>query len=201
MKKLLLLLPVLAFAAAGMTACNKTGSAAGTEAAETAAAGTPAGNASIAYIQMDSLLAHYDMFSELSTAFQDRSTRAENDLASRGRRLESDFASAQDRVQKGLVTSIQARDLEAQLMQKQQEFATYRDQLVAQVAEEEQVMLNRIYNSISEYMKEFNGDHRYGLILTTSGGNPVLHADPAYDITAEVTTGLNAYYAANKENL
>ncbi len=199
MKKLLLLLPALAFAAAGMTACNQTGS---TTAAGTADSTLHAPKTGlIAYVQMDSLLAHYDMFTELSTAFQDRSTKAENDLSSRGRRLESDFASAQDRVQKGLVTSIQARDLEAQLMQKQQEFATYRDQLVGQLAEEEQVMLNRIYNSISEYIQEFNKDYRFGMILTTSGGTPVLHADPAYNITTEVTDGLNAYYAANKETL
>lgn len=199
MKKLLLLLPALAFAAAGMTACNSTAPTAATGTADSTLLAAKTGL--IAYVQMDSLLAHYDMFTELSTAFQDRSTKAESDLASRGRRLESDFASAQDRVQKGLVTQIQARDLEAQLMQKQQDFATYRDQLVAQVAEEERVMLNRIYNSISEYMKEFNKDYRYGLIVTTSAGNPVLHADPAYDITTEVIAGLNAYYVANKENL
>lgn len=198
MKKALLLLPALALLSAGMTACNTTGGTAAT--ADSTAVATPAGGL-VAYVQMDSLLAHYDMFTELSTAFQERSTAAENDLASRGRRLESDFASAQDRVQRGLVTSLQARDLEAELMQKQQDFAAYRDQLVATVGEEEQVMLNRIYNSISEFMKEFNADHRYGLIVNTSGGNPVLHADPAYDITPQVTVGLNAYYAEHKDSL
>jgi outer membrane protein len=201
MKKLLLLFPVLAFAAAGMTACNTTGSGSAAGVADSTAHAAAARTGLVAYVQMDSLLARYDMYKELSTSFQDRSTKAESELTTRGRRLESDFASAQDKVQKGLVTSIQARDLEAQLMQKQQEFATYRDQLVGQLAEEEQVMLNRIYNSISEYIKEFNKDYRYGMILTTSGGTPVLHADPAYDITAEVIAGLNAYYAANKENL
>ena len=200
MRKLLLLLPALAFLAAGMTACNQ-------QSGQTATSGDatterkPAEIGSIAYVQMDSLMAKFDMFVELSTAYQDRSSRAEADLTTRGRRLETSFNSAQERVQKGLVTSIQARDLETQLAQQQQEFVNYRDQLVSQLAEEEQVMLNRIYNSINEFIQDFNKDYRYGMIITTSGGSPILHADPAYDITAEVIAGLNAYYATNKERL
>ena len=65
-------------------------------------------------------------------------------------------------------------------------------------AEEEQVMLNRIHYSITEYLKEFNSDYRYKMILSSSTTGPVLNADPSLDLTQIILEGLNKKYAAEK---
>ena len=52
-------------------------------------------------------------------------------------------------------------------------------------------------DSINKYMVEFNKDKGYDFIITKLGEN-LLYANPAYDITKEVTNGLNARYATKK---
>lgn len=201
MKKSLFLIPALILMA-GLTACN------GNQQSGTAAAGSDESpsrvssvEGEIVYVRMDSLMSNYVMYQELNTALEAKSTQADNNLTSRGRTLERNIQDANDKVQKGLVTSRQAQELEQQLMQQQQNFVNYRDQLLGELAEEEQVMMNRITNSILEFMAEFNKDNRYKMIISTTPGGPILNADPTLDVTAEAITGLNAFYAANKERL
>lgn len=59
------------------------------------------------------------------------------------------------------------------------------------MAEEEQVMLNQIQYSITEYLKEFNKDYQYGVILSTTTAGPIFNADPKLDITTVLLEGLN----------
>ena len=66
------------------------------------------------------------------------------------------------------------------------------------MAEEEQVMLNQIQYSITEYLKEFNKDYQYGVILSTTTAGPIFNADPKLDITTVLLEGLNKKYASEK---
>ena len=74
-----------------------------------------------------------------------------------------------------------------------------RYKMQAELAEENTVMMNNIYHSLNKFLEEFNSDYRYSMILTTSGGAPILHADPLLDITDLVVDGLNAQYAKDKK--
>ncbi len=160
-----------------------------------------AGSAAIAYVNMDSLVANYDMYTELSKSFQEKSSKVEAEVTAKGKSLERDVMSYQEKVQKGLVTRVQAMSLEEDLQKKQQSFLQHREQAIGQLAEEEQVMLNRIHYSIVDYLKEFNKDARYGMILSTTAAGPVLNADPSLDITRDVIAGINRYYAAHKGDM
>ena len=198
MKNFLLLIPALALT---LAACNQTnnGAAATTGTGESSQVSSVHGE--IVYVRMDSLMANFDMYKELGSAFEEKSTKAETDLTSRGRSLEREVMSAQEKVQKGLVTRLQAQTLEEELGRKQQNFVNYRDQLLNELAEEEQVFMNRISNTITQFMQEFNQDNRYKMVISTSAAGPILIADPALDVTAEAIQGLNAYYATHKDNL
>lgn len=59
-------------------------------------------------------------------------------------------------------------------------------------------MLNQIHYSITEYLKEFNKDHQYGIILSTTTSGPIFNADPKLDITTVLLEGLNKKYASEK---
>lgn len=197
MKKLIIAASVLLVA---LTACNNKGNNANgsAEAGSTDESVQRQVSGQIAYIRLDSLMANYDMYKDLSSEFEAKAKQVEADLTSRGRTLEKNFTDAQTKVEKGLVTRAEAAQLQEDLQRQEQAFYGVRDQKSQELAEENAVMTNKIFYSIEEYVKEFNADYRYGMILTTSGGAPVLHADPSLDITSLVLKGLNEKYAAEK---
>ena len=53
-------------------------------------------------------------------------------------------------------------------------------------------------DSVHNYLKEYNKDKKYSLILAKSGDN-ILYADPAYNITEEVVKGMNQAYKGMKK--
>ncbi len=190
MKKIILAAAVLAMAACGKTEKNNTA----------VAENLPREvSDKVAYVRLDSLMSGYDMYNELSSAFEAKAKQVDADLTSRGRSLERKFTDAQTKMEKGLVTRAEAAQLQESLQREEQYFMNLRGQKQEELAEENQVMTNKILYSIEQFIAEFNSDYRYGMILTTSGGAPILHADPAMDITAEVLKGLNERYAKEKD--
>ncbi|MCL2561322.1 MAG: OmpH family outer membrane protein [Rikenellaceae bacterium] len=152
----------------------------------------------IAYIRIDSLMFNYDMYNDLSAAFETKVRQVEADLTSRARTFERNVSDFQTRAERGLMTRAEAAQQEENLQRQQQTLMTLHEQRRQELAEEEAVMTNRIMYSIEEYVKEFNHDYRYGMIITTSGGAPVINADPALDITSLILRGLNERYAQQK---
>lgn len=152
----------------------------------------------VAYINIDSLVSKYDLYLDLKADYEVKAKKAESELTSKGRSLEKEVRDFQDKIQKGLVTRAQAATMEEDLGRKQQTFMQHRDNVMRDMGEEEQVMLNRIHYSIVDFLKEFNSDYRYGMIISTSASGPILNADPMLDITTVVLTDLNKKYAAEK---
>ena len=112
--------------------------------------------------------------------------------------LNQDARSFEEKVNKGLVTRAQAIEMQNSLQARQNELLQYRDQKVSELSEEERVMMNQIHHSIIEYLKEFNKDYKYKMIISTSNGSPILNADPKYNVTSEVLRGLNEKYKAQE---
>ncbi|MDR3235962.1 MAG: OmpH family outer membrane protein [Prevotellaceae bacterium] len=155
---------------------------------------------SIVYIQLDSLVHRYDMFHDLRAEFEQKAKAADEDLSRRGRSFDRDVKDAQEKVQKGLVTHSQAEELQIKLQQKQQELQQYAEKLRNDMAEEEAVMLRRIYDAVLTYLTEYNKTHNYALILSTTGStNTVLQGNPGLNITQDVLTGLNSAYVTVKK--
>ncbi len=193
MKKLF----TIALAVFALAACKNNG--AGTADTKEAAAGAKVETVyDIAYIKMDSLVTNYDRFLDLSSTFEAKATKVQSDLEARARRLSNEVISFNDKIQKGLMTSRDAQAEQTRIENRGQQFEADRQNQLAELAEEEQVMMNQIMYAIQEYVAEFNADYRFKMILTSSGGSPVLNADPALDVTMEVLKGLNEKYAAEK---
>ena len=189
---------IIAGAVLAMAACKNQGGAT-TEGAEATAGERNVETVyDIAYIRMDSLMQNYDRFIELSSAFETKATKVSGDLEARARSLQNEIASFQDKVNKGLMTTRDAQAEQTRLQTRGEQFENDRQTHVAELAEEEQVMANQVFHAINDYVAKFNADLRYKMIINTSGGSPIIHADPALDITDEVLRGLNAEYAAEK---
>lgn len=196
MKKLILAAAAIALAAAGCgtktPSTTTTGDSASTETVKHEVSNK------IAYVRLDSLMSGYDMYNELSATFETKAKAADADLNSRGRALERKITDAQTRMEKGLLTRAEAAQLQESLQRDEANFRSLQEQKSGELAEENTVMTNKIQFAIEEFIKEFNADYRYAMIIATSGSAPILHADPALDITNEVLAGLNAKYAKEK---
>jgi len=173
---------------------NKRGEVKGTE-----------GNAALteqftaAWVNMDTLMNSYDMYFDMKKELEESGRKKEADLNAKSRSFEKEAYDFQDKVQKGLLTRSEAQQLQTNLAAKEQQLYQLRDEMRMQLAEEEQVKLRLIHNSITEYLKEYNADKGYHLILSNTFGGPLLYGNPANDITKEVLEGLNKKYAETKK--
>ena len=185
-------------ATAGFVACSGSGVSADASASDsTRVVGSHEGE--IAYVRMDSLMQGYGMFVDLSAAFAAKQEKAQNELTSKGRAIEKEAGDFQAKIQQGTVTSYQAAAKEQELIKKQQDLMDYRDRTMGELAEEEMVISGQISAAVMEYLREYNKDKKYSMIFQTTGGTPILLADPSLDITAEVLEELNKRYLADLE--
>ncbi len=156
-------------------------------------------NGKIVYVQIDSIMRGYGMAIDLQEAFAKKSEKAQNELNAKGRSLEREMRDYQEKAQKGLITRFQAQDIEEGLQKKQQSVLAYRDRMMQELGEEEAVMMNRISDAIMQYVKKYNAEKKFSMIISTQGANTVLMADPSLNITDELLAGLNAEYRAQAD--
>ena len=120
MKKILLILAAVALTTVG---CNKNQAPAGGEtkpAAETTEsdAAAAASSGTIAYFNVDSLISKYDMYLDLRAEYEAKAKKADAELTSKGRSLESDLKDYQNKIDKGLVTRSEAMTMQENLEKK-----------------------------------------------------------------------------------
>lgn len=201
MKKVSLILSILAVIAVGVLyILYFTGNGGKTVAGEAGEAGTvTAAKGDIVYIQLDSLINQYDMYNDLRTEFEGKLSAIENDLTKKGRALENDVQSFNEKMSKGLLTRSQAETMGNDLTRRQQELQALSQQKQMEMAEEESVLFNKVMDAISTYISEYNKTRQYALILTTNTSTQtVINGDKGLNITQEVVNGLNNEYIKNR---
>ncbi|MBP5483793.1 MAG: OmpH family outer membrane protein [Bacteroidales bacterium] len=157
---------------------------------------------SIVYFNLDQLTSGYDMANDLKSVFETKTSGIQAEIDRRGKKLEKDMTDFQNKVDKGLLTSSVAQAQYQKIQQQQQEYQDYVLRKQQEKGEEQQVMMNQIANAISEFVQEYNLEHKYALILATTGdilSVPVVTGDPGLDITEDLLAGLNEAYIKTKE--
>jgi len=173
---------------------NRTGSSA----TENSTVVNTGEGATVAYVEMDSLLFNYSLYNELREQFNQNQQRLESNLASKSRTLESKAADLQSKMEQRLVTQRQAEDMQRQLMQEQQNLLALRDEMASKLMSDEQVMNKQIFDSIQSYLKDLNKKSNFKIILSTTTGGSVLLADSTLNITKAVINGMNQRYKGQK---
>ena len=149
---------------------------------------------SIVYVDIDSLVTNYLMTIDLAGELEEKGRRLETDLTSRERRFQENVRDFENRATRGLETRARLAEMEQQLAIEQQNLMRLSDNYRMEMAEEHAVMQRQILQAIMDFLKEYNRDKGYKLILANSFGGNVLYADPSLNITASVLEGLNAEY-------
>ena len=200
MKKVNLILNiVLVLAVAALYVLHFTGNSKTEHTASAEDSRITAGSGDIVYINLDTLVNQYDMYNDLRTELESKVSAIDNDLNKKGRALENDVKSFEDKMQKGLLTYSQAESMRNDLMTRDQELRNLSQQKQMELANEESVMYNRVMDAIKTYVDNYNKEKQYSLILTTTAAtNSVINGEQGRNITSEIINGLNQEYIKNR---
>ena len=152
----------------------------------------------IVYIDLDRILMEYDMANDLRSVVETKAQNIQAEVTRRGQKLEKEVAAYQEKIQKGLMTRSLAEVQGQKLQQQEIDFNNYAAQKQQEINEEQVVMMNQLGDAIQTFINKYNEEKQYAMILTNSGGAPVITADPALDITEAVLAGLNEEYIKTK---
>ena len=167
-------------------------------AAEGTATETAACKGSIVYVDLDRILTEYDMANDLRSVVETKVQNIQAEVNRRGQKLEKEVTSFQEKIEKGLLTRSVAEAQNQKLQQQDIEFQNYAAQKQQEIQEEQVVMMNQLSDAIKTYLDKYNAEKQYAMILTNTGGTPVITADAALDVTDDVLAGLNEEYIAAK---
>ncbi|MCK5821184.1 MAG: OmpH family outer membrane protein [Bacteroidales bacterium] len=158
----------------------------------------PAGEFNIAYVLIDSLLANYTLAQELTEELLKKKANLENELASKGQKLEKKIAEFQNQVQKRLITSWDAQAKEKQLTEEQQVFLNLQNDMQNRLMRDEQEMNQLVYETVIDYIDRYNEDNGFNMIISQTSGGVLLYAETYMNITKQVLEELNAEHLAAK---
>ena len=168
--------------------------------AEGEATGVVASKGDIVYIDLDRILMDYDMANDLRAVVETKGQNIQAEITRRGKKLESEVKSFQEKMNKGLMTRSVAEVQQQKLMQQEQEFNNYAAQKQQEIQEEQVVMMNQLGDAIKTFVDKYNAEKQYSMIITNTGGAPVITADAALDITEAILAGLNDEYIKSKND-
>ena len=152
----------------------------------------------IVYVELDRILMEYDMANDLRSSVEAKIQKIQEEVERRGKKLEKDISAWQEKLNKGLMTRSVAEAQQAKLQKQQEEFAQYAAQQEQLAQEEQMVMMNQIGDAIKTFLDAYNVEKEYAMIITNSGGAPVITADEGLNITDDVLARLNEEYVQTK---
>lgn len=156
------------------------------------------GELKIAYVEIDTLLANYDFYQDISEEMLRKEENSRLLLAEEASKFQKEAEEFQKKLQNNVFSSQErAQQEQNRLLKKQQELQELNDRLSNELALESDNNSLKISDSIQSFLKEYNKTAGYSMILSKVGDN-ILLVDPAMNITNEVVAGLNARYAASK---
>ena len=182
------------------TQCAKEQSAqqSNTDATNTAAVAEK--SIKIAFVDIDSLLAKY----EFSIIVNKEMLRKEEDmrmkLAEKAKALQADYDDFQKKLQNNVyATRERAEEEQARILKQKDALEKLEQRLIGELSAESQKNNITLHDSINSFLKVYNAEKKFDLILSRVGDN-LLYANDALNITEEVINGLNARYTpATKE--
>ncbi|WP_455586750.1 OmpH family outer membrane protein [Bacteroides sp.] len=165
---------------------------------ETAAA-TVSGDLKIAYVEVDTLLSKYNFCIDLNEAMMKKEENIRMTLNQKAAALDKDQKEFQKKYENNAFISPERAQQEYnRLMKMQQDLQALQNKLTNELAAENQKNSLQLRDSINVFLKEYNKTRGYNLILSNTGFDNLLYADPSFNITKEIIDGLNARYTSKK---
>lgn len=150
------------------------------------------GKLPIAYINIDSLLLNYQFAKEANESLIKRQEDSRLTINTKAKQLQLEMAEFQRKLENNAFLSRERAEQEQlRLQKKQQELQELDGKLSQELMQVQQKMSEGLRDTINAFMKEYNKDNKYEMIISNTSSDNVLYAAKGYDITEEVTKILN----------
>ena len=165
-----------------------------------AAAGNSASGVKIAYVEVDSLMTQYDFAKDYSVTLQKKSNNARNTLTSKGNALQAAVNNFQQKLNNnGFQSREQAASVQSAIERQQRDLQELQARLENELATETAKFNEALRDSLQNFLKDYNADKHFDLILSKAGDNILLGSNKL-DITQDVINGLNKRYKPAPKN-
>ena len=115
------------------------------------------------------------------------------------RQLQQEMAEFNKKLENNAFLSRERAEQEqARLAKKQQDLQALDGKLSQQLIQEQQKMSEQLRDTINKFLKEYNKDRKYELIISNTANDNILYAADGYDITNDVIKLLNERCGAKK---
>ena len=156
-------------------------------------------NASVVFINSDSIFAHYNYAKDAKAAGEVKIAGRQKLYEEKAAAFQKEYNDYIDKAGKGLYTKEQGEQIEAGLQKKQQEILEMQqnqDSFLGKIDDTNADVLKKVY----EYLVRFNKQHGYvcALPYSRSGASGALGIADSLDVTNAVVEGLNAEYKTSK---
>ena len=155
----------------------------------------------LAYVNVDSLEAKYELLKTKRGEFKARQQQMESELQRSYQQMQNDANEVQKKAQANNLTQTEYEAAQKRLMQMQQSLETRKQSLTEQLVKEQDEFNKDLKTRLDAFLADYNKTKHYDFILSYTGaGSSVLYANTQLDITNDVVNGMNASEKDNHAN-
>lgn len=152
----------------------------------------------IAYFEMDSIASNFDLVKQLKTELTNREDAINKEMSNRSKAIQEKYNYYQNQAQKGSLSQTQSEVAEREIREMDEEMKNRRQQLDQEYNNYMMTKQNDIKSKIEDFLKEYNKTKDFSYIVSYEQGL-FYFKDTAYNITADVVSGLNEKYKPVKK--
>lgn len=159
--------------------------------------GETTGGFKIAYFEMDSLAANFELVKELKAEMLKREEAINSEMDRLSKNFQSRYNFYQQQEAAGTMTDEQRNTAGAEIRNLDEQAKTRKQSLDAEYSDFVMRRQNDIKTKIENFLKEYNKSHDYAYIVSYEQGL-FYYRDTAYNITGDLVRGLNDFYKSKK---
>ena len=157
------------------------------------------GDLRIAYINMDSIMANWNLYFGYQQELGQKQQQLESDFAGRTETFYKSVQDAQYKMERGLVTRAEAQTLQQQLQVEEQNLMNLQNQYSMQLQEEGLVKNRKLLDALERHVKSYSQEKGFHYVFSYQFGGNLLYGEKALDITNEVIVGLNEKFSSDAD--
>lgn len=155
----------------------------------------PVSGLRIAYVDIDTLLTSYEFWVSINEEMMNKRENITATINQKGNAWQKEADDFQKKMENNAFVSQERAESEYnRILKKKAELEQLQERLANELATESAKNDQIIRDSINNFLKVYNDEHHYNVILSRIGDN-ILYIDEAMNITKEVADGLNARYS------
>ena len=149
----------------------------------------------IAYVNIDSVLTHYNYAKEASDALMKKTESSRASLNQKKKQIENEYVEFQRKLQNNaFINEERAQQEQIRIQKLAGELEQTAGRLDNELGMEQMKVNSQLADSVRICIKEFNKTANYQIIMSNSGLDNILFAQDKYNITNEVIKMLNSRY-------